>query len=216
MVNYDMLLLHQTKHWTISCVVQVIVIVSSYGCLMDTYCKCIVRLNDFLVRFFSFFSSLSFFLYRLLFFSLSSLSSCCSSSLWFIFLTFPKFGKSVWTKDKWCRTIGNNDDRPSVNRYHWKNHYKQKNPKSILELRMQIFLLKLTHCASSKKKGRHDKRMQSDHRSNRTKSEHKMHWSMPNLIEFSDEMGLSMANRRCWMPSNKWLHRLTKCSATQF
>lgn len=44
-----MLLLHQTKQHPNNkpCVVQVIVIVTSYGCLMDAFCKCIVRLNDF-------------------------------------------------------------------------------------------------------------------------------------------------------------------------
>lgn len=58
--NYDMLLLRQTKRPTISRAVQVIVIVSSYGCLMDAYCKCIVRLNDvfFLISQFCSFSLL--------------------------------------------------------------------------------------------------------------------------------------------------------------
>lgn len=43
-VNDEILPLHQTKQPIISHAVQVIVIVSSYGCLMDPYCKCIVRI----------------------------------------------------------------------------------------------------------------------------------------------------------------------------
>lgn len=114
--------LHQTKQPIISHAVQVIVIVSSYGCLMDPYCKCIVRINLFSLSVFLFF----LFFHAVKYFStisLHSIISCFDLLLFFsienLFM-FPTKNHLFLTKKQSipmikCLSSANKNNWPSVN-----------------------------------------------------------------------------------------------------
>lgn len=162
---------------------------------MDTYCKCIVRLNDFFVVILS--SFLSFCLFRAVCSLRVSLPAVPGHQLECLcfFGIFSKLVFSIFSKSVVRRTNAgggrektiaivqvqiNTTDRTIMQR---KSQSMQHFGTTNVDFSTEIDTL-----WSSKKKGRNDKRTQRDHRLNRT--EHKMHWSMPNLIEFSVEMGL--------------------------
>lgn len=82
---------------TISRAVRVIVIVSSYGCLMVAYCKCIVRINDFS----SFFLSFSFFLIPQFIFIHASF---CYHHIWSVFFFLFSLCHTVFKKSLVLKT----------------------------------------------------------------------------------------------------------------